>query len=92
MFCSVSFSRESKYWNKKRFVFLHLVSHLGVVQVEAGSWLGCGGVGVDSQHEGLFSGCNGGMISELMMRAKLYLLMRAAEVVCPSMPKIVPHM
>ena len=45
------------------FVFLHLSlsSHLGVVKVEAGPWLGRGGIGVDSQHEGLFTSCNGAM-------------------------------
>ena len=30
--------------------------YLSVVQVEAGTWLGSGGVRVDSKYEGLFAG------------------------------------
>ena len=73
------------------FDLLHLSSYLGVVKVEAGPWLGRGGVGVDSQHEGLFASCNGGM-NDVLLCHDQSLLMRAAEVVWPSMPKIVPHM
>ena len=37
------------------------VCYLSVLQIEASPWLGCGRVGVNSQHEGLFAGCKRGV-------------------------------
>ena len=65
---------------------------LGVVQVEAGAaWLSRGGVCVDAQDEGLLTGC-GKHVTTLSVATSEYLQTRAAAVVCPSIPKLIPHM
>ena len=65
-------------------------SYLSVVQIEPSSWLGRCSVRVDSDNEGLFAGCKE-MIT-FCLDCLYNLLIKAAAVVCPSIPKTVPHM